>query len=179
MRWIAAFLLLFSLPAFTEETVAMKNPVLKIETTAGSFEVTLFPAIAPKACENFLKHAQEHYYDGTVFHRIIPKFMIQGGDPRGTGQGGQSIWGKPFEDECKNDVKFDKKGYLAMANAGPNTNGSQFFVTTAATPWLHMRHTIFGEVTQGYEVVQKIEGVGSPSGSPSTKIEIIKITLMP
>ena len=83
--------------------------------------------------------------------------MIQGGDPTGTGCGGQSIWGKPFEDEFSPDVAFSKKGILAMANSGPNTNGSQFFITTTLTPWLHMRHTIFGEVVEGYDVVEKIE----------------------
>ncbi len=157
----------------------VKNPVVKIETTAGSFEVTLFPNVAPKACENFLKLAQKNYYNGTVFHRIIPSFMIQGGDPQGTGAGGESIWGKSFEDECTNELKFSKAGYLAMANRGPNTNGSQFFVTTVATPWLNMKHTIFGEVTQGYDVVKKIEGMGTNSGKPSAKVEITKITLKP
>ena len=153
------------------------KPVVTFETTVGNFEVTLFPDVAPKACENFLKLAGKSYYNGTVFHRIIPKFMIQGGDPQGTGTGGESIWGKSFEDECKNDVSFNRKGLLAMANRGPNTNGSQFFITTAATPWLHMKHTIFGEVTQGYDVVQKIEAVGSQNGKPSSTIKITKISV--
>ena len=156
-----------------------KNPVVKIETTVGAFEVELFPTVAPKACENFLTHAANSYYNGTIFHRIIPNFMIQGGDPQGTGTGGQSIWGKKFEDECKKDVKFDKPGYLAMANAGLNTNGSQFFITTVKTPWLHMKHTLFGQVIQGYDVVKEIEAVGSQSGKPSKKIEIVKITQLP
>ncbi|MGH2638748.1 MAG: peptidylprolyl isomerase [Rhabdochlamydiaceae bacterium] len=182
MKWIAAFCLLFTVPAFTEENQAMqvKNPIVKIETTVGTFEVELFPKVAPKACENFLKLAEKNYYNGTIFHRIIPGFMIQGGDPLGTGTGGQSIWGKAFEDECKQDVKFDKPGYLAMANAGPRTNGSQFFVTTVATPHLHMKHTLFGQVTKGYDVVQKIEAVGTAGlGKPSQRIEIVKITQMP
>ena len=85
--------------------------------------------------------------------------MIQGGDPTGTGMGGESIWGKPFEDECAQDITFNKSGLLAMANAGPGTNGSQFFITTVATPWLHMRHTIFGEVVKGADVVSKLEQV--------------------
>lgn len=182
MKWISKLglmLTLFASPAFTEEKVSMKkeSPVITIETTAGTFEVTLFPDVAPKACENFLKLAEKNYYNGTVFHRIIPSFMIQGGDPQGTGAGGQSIWGKSFEDECKNDLKFDKPGFLAMANRGPNTNGSQFFITTVATPWLNMKHTIFGQVTQGYEVIKKIEGTGSQSGRPSVKTEITKITV--
>lgn len=181
MKWITALLILFTTPAFTQESTAMseKNPVVKFETTAGTFEVTLFPKIAPKACENFIKLAQKNYYNGTMFHRIIPQFMIQGGDPQGTGAGGQSIWGSNFEDECKNDVKFNKPGLLAMANRGPNTNGSQFFITTAKTDWLNMKHTIFGEVTQGYDVIQKIEGLGSQSGKPKEKVEITKITLLP
>ncbi len=180
MKWIVALCLLFTAPAFTKENPTMQppNPVVKIETNMGSFEVTLFPSVAPKACENFLTLAQQNYYNGTVFHRIIPGFMIQGGDPQGTGRGGQSIWGKPFEDECKNEVKFDKPGYLAMANAGFNTNGSQFFITTVPTQWLNMKHTIFGQVTQGYEVVKAIEGKGSQSGKPSSKVEVIKMTVM-
>jgi len=176
MKWLMAFLLMVT-PAFTEEnTMTEKNPVLKIETNMGSFEVTLFPKVAPKACENFMKLAEKGYYDGVSFHRIIPQFMIQGGDPQGTGAGGQSIWGKNFEDECTNQVKFDKPGLLAMANRGPNTNGSQFFVTTAKTDWLNMKHTIFGEVTQGYDVVQKIEALGSRNGMPKEKVQILKIT---
>ncbi len=177
MKWIAAFLL-FLTPVFTEENQGMekKNPVVRVETNVGAFEVTLFPDVAPKTCENFLKLAQKNYYNGTIFHRIIPSFMIQGGDPTGTGAGGESIWGKSFEDECTNALKFDKAGYLAMANRGPNTNGSQFFITTANTSWLNMKHTIFGQVTSGYDVVKKIEGKGSQSGKPSEKIEILSIT---
>ena len=100
----------------------------------------------------------------SVFHRIIESFMIQGGDPTGTGRGGESIWGKPFEDECVRDVTFDRPGLLAMANAGPGTNGSQFFITTASTPWLHMKHTIFGEVVEGMDVVTKLETVEKGPG---------------
>ncbi len=150
-----------------------------IETNQGSFEVTLFPDIAPKAVENFVKHAQDHYYDGTIFHRVIPGFMIQGGDPQGTGTGGESIWGKSFEDEFSEHKKFDKPGILAMANRGPKTNGSQFFITVAPTPWLNKRHTIFGEVTKGYDVVQKIEN--TPTGAmdkPKEPQKIIKITVI-
>lgn len=134
-----------------------KKPVIVMETTQGVIEIQLKPDIAPKACENILKLAEKGYYDGLVFHRIIKKFMIQGGDPTGTGAGGESIWGKPFADECTSSVKFDKPGLLAMANSGPNTNGSQFFITTAETPWLNGNHTIFGEVIKGYDVVQKLD----------------------
>ncbi len=113
--------------------------------------------MAPKATENFLKLAEKGYYNGVIFHRVIKDFMIQGGDPTGTGRGGKSIWDKPFADEVNVDVKFDRKGILAMANSGPSSNGSQFFITTAPTTWLNMKHTIFGEVVGGYDVVQKIE----------------------
>lgn len=135
----------------------MENPTVIIETTQGNIEIRLFPEIAPKACENFLKHAENGYYDNVIFHRVIQNFMIQGGDPQGNGTGGESIWKTPFEDEVSPDVKFDREGILAMANAGPSTNGSQFFITTTKTPWLHMKHTIFGEVVSGYDIVKNIE----------------------
>lgn len=131
--------------------------IVVFETTQGNFEVTLRDDVAPKACENFLGLIKKNYYNGTIFHRVIKGFMLQGGDPTGKGTGGSSIWGKNFEDEFSSDVKFDRKGLLAMANHGPNTNGSQFFITTAETSWLNKKHTIFGEVTSGYDVVQKIE----------------------
>lgn len=117
--------------------------------------------IAPKSCENFITLINKGYYDGVIFHRVIKDFMIQGGDPSGTGTGGQSCWGGKFGDELHRDVTFGKKGLLAMANAGPNTNGSQFFITTAKTPWLNMKHTIFGEVVEGYDVVENIENVAT------------------
>ena len=128
-----------------------------LKTNVGDIKLKLFPEIAPKTCENFSELGKKGYYDGVIFHRVIKGFMIQGGDPTGSGCGGSSIWGKPFEDECDPNVKFDKKGILAMANAGPGTNGSQFFITVAPTPWLNMHHTIFGEVVEGYDVVEKIE----------------------
>lgn len=133
------------------------NPIIVIETTEGVVEVTLKPNIAPKACENFVKLAEKKYYDGVSFHRVIKDFMIQGGDPKGNGTGGESVWGKPFEDEFSPSAVFSKPGILAMANSGPHTNGSQFFITTAETPWLNHKHTIFGEVTKGYDVIEKIE----------------------
>lgn len=139
------------------EDIQGEKNVVVLETNQGDIEIQLMPEIAPKACDNFRGLVEKGYYDGTIFHRVIKNFMIQGGDPAGTGCGGESIWGKPFEDEVKKEVTFDKKGILAMANAGPNTNGSQFFITTAQTPWLNMRHTIFGEVILGYDVVEKIE----------------------
>jgi len=136
-----------------------ENNIVCIETNQGLIEVKLWPHIAPKACENFIKLVEKHYYDGIIFHRIIKDFMIQTGDPTGTGAGGESIWKKPFEDEVRADIAFDKEGLLAMANAGPNTNGSQFFITTVKTPWLNMNHTIFGEVVNGYDIVKKLESV--------------------
>lgn len=176
MAKVLAFLMAILVPAFTitaEENAPVKNSVVVFETNLGNFEITLKPDVAPKACENFLGLVAKGYYDGLIFHRVIKGFMIQGGDPTGTGAGGQSIWGKAFGDECKSDVKFDKPGLLAMANRGPNTNGSQFFITTVPTSWLNMKHTIFGEVTTGYDIVKKIET--SPTAPGDRPVEPIKI----
>jgi len=129
------------------------------ETTQGTIVFALKPEVAPKACENFEGLVKKGYYNGISFHRIIKGFMIQGGDPTGTGRGGQSIYGQPFEDEFKPNVMFNKPGILAMANSGRNTNGSQFFITTVPTPHLNGRHTIFGEVIEGMDVVKKLENV--------------------
>ena len=149
-----------------------------LETTQGSITLDLFADVAPKTCENFTTHCKNGYYNGVIFHRIIEQFMIQGGDPTGTGRGGESIWGKNFEDECARDLKFDKAGILAMANAGPGTNGSQFFITTVATPWLHMNHTIFGEVTEGMDVIEKLESVKKGAGDrPIDDQKIISATI--
>jgi len=157
------------------ENETMKDTNVVLETTQGVVEIKLFPDIAPKACENFIGLVKKGYYNGTVFHRVIKDFMVQGGDPAGTGRGGNSIWGRPFEDEFKEEVTFDKAGILAMANAGPGTNGSQFFITTAPTPWLNQRHTIFGEVTKGYENIKKIENQPTDSrDKPLTEQKIIK-----
>jgi len=153
----------------------MSDNVVVLETSVGEIELTLMPEVAPKACENFITHVKNGYYDGIIFHRVIPGFMIQGGDPSGNGTGGESIWGKEFEDECKGDVKFNEPGMLAMANRGPSTNGSQFFITTIPTPWLNMHHTIFGEVVKGYDVVEKIEQTQvGPGGKPVETQKIIK-----
>ncbi|AHJ11453.1 peptidylprolyl isomerase [Sulfurospirillum multivorans] len=131
------------------------------ETTQGTIIFALKPDVAPKACENFEGLVKKGYYDGISFHRIIKNFMIQGGDPTGTGRGGESLNGAPFEDEFKPNVTFTKAGILAMANAGRNTNGSQFFITTVPTPHLNGRHTIFGEVVEGMDVVRKLENVAT------------------
>ncbi|MGE0199102.1 MAG: peptidylprolyl isomerase [Simkaniaceae bacterium] len=151
-----------------------KKTTIVMETTQGVIEIELKPDIAPKACENILKLAEKGYYDGLIFHRIIKSFMIQGGDPTGTGAGGESIWGKPFADECTSSVTFNKPGLLAMANAGPNTNGSQFFITTVETPWLNGNHTIFGEVVKGYDVVKKLEAVETNMQDRPVKEQKIK-----
>jgi peptidylprolyl isomerase len=160
-----------------QEKTPVKNPIVVFETNHGNFEITLKPDVAPKACENFVALVNKGFYDGIIFHRVIKGFMIQGGDPLGKGTGGESIWGKPFADECKTSVKFDKPGILAMANRGPNTNGSQFFITTAKTDWLNGRHTIFGEVTTGYDIVKKIESVPTAGDCPVEAVKIKKAYL--
>lgn len=153
-----------------------KAPVVVFETNLGKIELKLYPQVAPKAVENFTTHAKNGYYNGLIFHRIIKNFMIQGGDPTGTGRGGESIWKKDFEDEFAPNVVFDRPFLLAMANRGPKTNGSQFFITTAPTPWLNGKHTIFGEVIAGKEVVSKLENVDvDPRGNrPYFDQKIIK-----
>ncbi|MBL7996949.1 peptidylprolyl isomerase [bacterium] len=151
------------------------STTIVLETSQGTIEVNLMPEVAPKACENFEKLVEKGYYDGIIFHRVIKNFMIQGGDPTGTGRGGQSVWGKPFEDEFSPSATFNRHGLFAMANAGPKTNGSQFFITTAPATWLNNKHTIFGEVVAGYDVVQKIENVKTnASDGPLEQQKIIK-----
>lgn len=160
------------------EVFAMDDKIVVLETNQGIIEIKLMPEAAPRACENFIKLVETGYYNGIIFHRVIKNFMIQGGDPTGTGMGGKSIWGGMFEDEFSPDVKFDKPGILAMANAGPNTNGSQFFITTVKTPWLNMHHTIFGEVISGYNTVQKIENTSTDeSDKPLSPQKIIRAYL--
>ena len=157
-----------------QETQKEGESTVILQTTQGDIEIKLWPQVAPKTVENFLGLAKKGYYNGITFHRVIKNFMIQGGDPTGTGRGGESLWGGKFEDEVTPNAKFDRKGLLAMANAGPNTNGSQFFITTAATPWLNMKHTIFGEVVSGYEVVEKIENTQvGPGDRPMQEQNII------
>jgi peptidylprolyl isomerase len=156
-------------------TFAMANNTVVLETNQGNIEIKLMPEVAPKTCENFTKLVEKGYYNGLIFHRVIKGFMVQGGDPTGTGAGGESIWGKPFEDEVTPVAKFDSAGILAMANAGPHTNGSQFFITCAPTPWLNMRHTIFGEVVSGLDVVEKIENTSVDTNDrPIAEQKIIK-----
>jgi peptidyl-prolyl cis-trans isomerase B (cyclophilin B) len=141
-----------------------------LHTSAGPITVSLFDDDAPKTVANFRKLAGDGFYDGLIFHRVIKDFMIQGGDPEGTGTGGP---GYTFEDEI-NDHKV-VRGALAMANAGPNTNGSQFFiVTTDAAPWLDGKHTVFGEITEGMDAVDAIEGAETGSGDRPTEPQVIE-----
>lgn len=164
---------LFSLVLLLEAS----NPIAVLKTTKGEIEIELRPDIAPKAVENFVTHSKNGYYNGLIFHRVIKNFMIQGGDPTGTGRGGESIWGKPFEDEFASNAIFDKAGILAMANSGRNTNGSQFFITTVPTYWLNGRHTIFGYVTKGMDIVKAIESSPSSQDRPLVDQKIISITI--
>lgn len=130
--------------------------VAVIQTNMGTIEIELFADKTPKTVENFVGLANKGYYNGVIFHRVIDNFMIQGGDPTGTGRGGQSLWGGKFEDEIVPELKHHSEGILSMANAGPNTNGSQFFITLKETPWLDGRHTVFGKVIKGIDVVKAI-----------------------
>lgn len=168
------FLLLVSLSSLL---FAAENEVV-FKTNVGEITFKLYPKIAPKTVENFEGLVKKGYYDGIIFHRVIKNFMIQGGDPTGTGRGGSSLWGKPFKDEFKPGVVFDRDGLLAMANSGRNTNGSQFFITTVPTPWLNGRHTIFGEVIEGYDVIRKIENSNVDNrDKPLEEIKILKAYL--
>ena len=149
-----------------------------LETTQGDITIELIPSIAPLAVANFSGHVENGYYNDLIFHRVIKDFMIQGGDPRGTGTGGESIWKKNFPDEFSKELRFDTEGMIAMANSGPMTNGSQFFITTSKPEWLNDKHTIFGKVVDGYEVVKKIEAVETgPQDKPVEEQKILKAYL--
>lgn len=180
------------------------DTVATMKTTLGDIKIKLFPKFAPKAVENFVTHAKNGYYNGLIFHRVIPDFMIQGGDPMGSGIGGESIWGVPFEDEFAPEL-HNLRGALSMANSGPSTNGSQFFIVQAkdapsqmieqmeqmtaeqgfppeatqsykelgGTPWLDFRHTVFGQVFEGMDVVDAIAAV--KTGANDKPIEDVKI----
>ena len=140
-----------------------------IETNKGTIHLELYDDKAPKTVANFEKLAGEGFYDGLKFHRVIADFMVQTGCPQGTGTGGP---GYKFADEFDASLKHDGPGVLSMANAGPNTNGSQFFITTVKTPWLDGRHVVFGKVIEGMDVVKKIESQGSRSGTPAQEVKI-------
>ena len=150
-----------------------------IHTTLGDIHIELFPKECPKTVENFCVHARNSYYNGHVFHRVIKQFMIQTGDPLGTGTGGESIWGGEFEDEFSPKLRHDRPYTVSMANAGANTNGSQFFVTVCPTPWLDNKHTVFGRVVRGMEVVQSISNVKThpKTDKPYDDISMVSITV--
>ena len=184
------------------------DTVATIRTSLGDIEIKLFPEKAPRTVENFTTHAKNGYYNGQIFHRVINEFMIQGGDPTGTGMGGESIWGGSFEDEFTPEL-HNLRGALSMANAGPGTNGSQFFIVQAhtcpenmieqmrelkdggfpdditdayeklgGTPWLDFRHTVFGQVINGMDTVDKIAAVKVGGGDkPVTPVTIEKIEI--
>ena len=167
------------------DLASQKGPKALIKTNRGEILIQLFPEQAPRTVENFIGLVKKGYYDGVIFHRVIPDFMIQGGDPTGTGMGGESIFGEKFEDEFSKEL-FNLRGALSMANAGPNTNGSQFFIVNnqnvpanmisqmasagypeeiidvykqGGTPWLDFRHSVFGHVAKGMDVVDEIGAV--------------------
>uniref|UniRef100_A0A8C1KRW6 peptidylprolyl isomerase n=1 Tax=Cyprinus carpio TaxID=7962 RepID=A0A8C1KRW6_CYPCA len=150
-----------------------------IHTTMGDIHIKLFPVECPKTVENFCVHSRNGYYNSHIFHRVIKGFMIQTGDPTGTGMGGESIWGGEFEDEFHATLRHDRPYTLSMANAGPGTNGSQFFITVVPTPWLDNKHTVFGRTTKGMEVVQRISNlkVNPKTDKPYEDISIINITI--
>ncbi|OFG50337.1 peptidylprolyl isomerase [Listeria monocytogenes] len=190
-------------PQLSKE-VAPNEIEAEMITNRGNIRIKLFPEIAPKTVENFVTHSKNGYYDGLIFHRVIPEFMIQGGDPDGRGTGGESIWGESFEDEFSTEA-FNLRGALSMANAGPNTNGSQFFIVQkpdmpadmlgqmeqagfpveiieaykqGGTPWLDGRHTVFGHVIEGMDVVDEIANL--PTGmqdKPVNDVVIEKINI--
>ena len=159
------------------------EPIIVLETNQGNIEIKLWPTVAPKTCENFLGLLGKKYYDGIIFHRVIKNFMLQGGDPTGTGRGGESFWGGKFEDEVTPEIKFDKKGLLAMANAGPNTNGSQFFIMHKDELGLPKNYVIFGHVVDGMDTVDKMANVTvkpnefGENSSPTEDMVIEKITV--
>jgi peptidyl-prolyl cis-trans isomerase-like 1 len=153
---------------------------VSFETTLGTFTVELYTQHAPLACTNLYELAKIGYYDQTQFHRVIKDFCIQGGDPSGTGRGGESIYGPKFADEIGQDLRHVGAGILSCANSGPNTNGSQFFITLAPCQWLDGKHTIFGRVCSGMSVIRSIGSVPTGEGDrPLTKVEVIRATALP
>nr|CAH7724621.1 unnamed protein product [Callosobruchus chinensis] len=173
-------------PSKEDTFAATENPAVQrlyenaiIHTVFGDIHLKLFMKDCPKTVENFCVHSKNGYYNGHIFHRVIKGFMIQTGDPTGNGTGGESIWGGEFEDEIRPHLKHDRPYTVSMANAGPNTNGSQFFITLTPTPWLDNKHTIFGRVFKGMEVVQNISNVktNAKTDKPYDDIRIISITV--
>ena len=193
--------------AFQLKTPETGDTVAIMHTNMGDIKLKLFPEKTPKTAENFITHAKNGYYNGLIFHRVIKDFMIQGGDPLGTGIGGESIWGGKFEDEFDTEL-HNLRGALCMANAGPNTNGSQFFIVQASetpsnmleqmeeltdsefprdiieayrelggTPWLDFRHTVFGQVFEGMDIVDKIASVKTVNDKPCDDVVITSIDI--
>ncbi|KAJ1025095.1 hypothetical protein NDA16_002602 [Ustilago loliicola] len=156
----------------------IKHKTATLHTTLGDIQLTLYTELVPKTCKNFVGLAKKGYYDGIIFHRIIKKFMVQTGDPLGDGTGGESVWGGNFEDEFHPSLNHSKPFTLSMANAGPNTNGSQFFITTVPAPWLDRKHTVFGKVSTGMDVVKRIEDAKvDKSDKPRQDIRIVNVSL--
>ncbi|MDX1494561.1 MAG: peptidylprolyl isomerase [Longimicrobiales bacterium] len=153
----------------------MANPTVTIQTNHGTIEAEMYMDRAPETAGNFIKLAKEGYYDGIIFHRVIEGFMIQGGDPTGTGRGGP---GYTIDDEFAEGLAHTEAGIFSMANAGPDTGGSQFFITLAATPWLDGKHAIFGKVTDGMDVVKEIGSVDTgPGDRPREDVVMEKVTV--
>jgi peptidyl-prolyl cis-trans isomerase-like 1 len=159
-----------------EKKMEEKKTIAIIETNMGTIEIELFKDKVPNTVANFVGLAGKHYYDGVIFHRVIDGFMIQGGDPTGTGRGGESFWGKDFKDEFDPTLKHDAPGVLSMANAGPNTNGSQFFITLVPTPHLNNKHSVFGKVIGGMDVVSAIGKVQTGPGDKPVK-DVVMISV--
>lgn len=155
--------------------VSAKELKFRIKTTMGAIEGKLFHEKAPVTVSNFVELARKGFYNGIVFHRVIPKFMIQTGDPKGNGSGGP---GYSFKDEFHKDLKHSKPGILSMANAGPNSNGSQFFITVAPTPHLDNRHSVFGEVTKGLDIAKKISEVPTTNDRPKKPVKMEKVEIV-
>ena len=190
--FILLTILAFTLGCKSESTTQQKGDIVTqymngkdsvtvavIKTNMGTIEILLLDKHVPKTVGNFVGLADKGYYNGIIFHRVIENFMIQGGDPTGTGRGGESFWGKAFEDEFNMDLKHETPGILSMANAGPNTNGSQFFITLVPTPWLDGKHSIFGHVIKGMEVVQAIGKVATsqPYNKPLEDVVMETVTI--
>ncbi|OWM79067.1 peptidyl-prolyl cis-trans isomerase CYP18-2 [Punica granatum] len=153
-------------------------PEVTLETSMGSFTVELYYKHAPRTCRNFIELSRRGYYDNVKFHRIIKDFIVQGGDPTGTGRGGESIYGKKFEDEIKSELKHTGAGILSMANAGPNSNGSQFFITLAPCPSLDGKHTIFGRVCRGMEIIKRLGSVQTDNNDrPIHDVKILRTSV--
>lgn len=169
---IFVLILLLGFLVLFKGTNTMENTIINFETNQGNFKVKLYDDKAPVTTENFKKLVKDGFYDGLKFYRVIPDFMIQGGDPQGNGGGGP---GYTIQDEFHPDLKHNKKGILSMANAGANTGGSQFFITLVPTDWLDNKHSVFGEVIEGMEVVEKIGSVETSGEKPINPVIMNKV----